>query len=208
MRSDAQKFAKERYFNGYSDTRSVQENFNLITSFVQDSADKHIPSKTSRSVSSVPWITPAIRRKIRRKNATHAKAKTSGSAKIRAKFETLRREIKADIRKQHDLYVNNVVGDVKANPKHFYRYINSQKKDAQGIPPMKKRNGGGVEMVVVLLNRNPRKQQNSMVSSLMYSLNPNTVRFLFWIDHRRLTFISTIYFIIFFFHFHLFCEHS
>ena len=133
MRSDALKFAKERYFNGYSDTRSVQENFNLITSFIQDSADKHIPSKTSRSVSSVPWITPAIRRKIHRKNAsyaTHAKAKKSGSAKIRAKFETLRREIKADIRKQHDHYVNNLVGDVKANPKDFYWYINSQKKDA------------------------------------------------------------------------------
>ena len=28
MRSDALKFAKERYFNGYSDTHSVQENFN------------------------------------------------------------------------------------------------------------------------------------------------------------------------------------
>ena len=27
------------------------------------------------------------------------------------KFETLRREIKADIRKQHDLYVNNLVGE-------------------------------------------------------------------------------------------------
>ena len=143
---------KKRYFNGYSDTRSVQENFNLITSFIQDLADRHIPSKTSRSVSSVPWITPAIRRKIQRKNATHAKAKKSGSAKIRAKFETLRREIKADIRKQHDLYVNNLVSDVKANPKDFYRYISSQKKDAQGIPPLKKR-----EMVVVLLNRNPRK---------------------------------------------------
>ena len=75
MRSDALRFAKERYFNGYSDTRSVQENFNLITSFIQDSDDKHIPLKTSHSVSSVPWITPAIRRKIRRKNATHAKAK-------------------------------------------------------------------------------------------------------------------------------------
>ena len=67
MRSDAIRFAKERYFNGYSDSRSVQENFNLITSFIQDSADKYIPSKTSRSVSSVPWITPAIRRKIHRK---------------------------------------------------------------------------------------------------------------------------------------------
>ena len=96
------------------------------------------------TVSSVHWITPAIRRKIRRKNATHAKAKRSGSSKIRAKFETLRREIKADIRKQHDLYVNNLVGDAKAYPNDFYRYINSQKKDAQGILPLKKRNGGGV----------------------------------------------------------------
>ena len=98
MRSDALRFAKERCFNGYSDTRSLQENFYLITSFIQDSADKHIPSKTSRSDSSVLWITPAIRRKIRRKNAIHAKAKKTGSAKIRAKFEILRREIKADIR--------------------------------------------------------------------------------------------------------------
>ena len=46
MRKDAFEFAKEIYFNdfnGYSNTRSVQENFDLITSFIQDSADKHIP---------------------------------------------------------------------------------------------------------------------------------------------------------------------
>ena len=61
MRNDAFVFGKETYFNGYPDTRSVQENFNLITSFIQDSADKHIPSKTSRMVSSVPWITSEIR---------------------------------------------------------------------------------------------------------------------------------------------------
>ena len=105
MRKDTLEFAKEKYFNGHSDTRSVQENFDLLTSFIQDSAD--IPSKTSRSVSSIPWITPEIRRKIRRKNKTHAKAKKPGSSKLRSKFETLRREIKADVRKQHDLFVNN-----------------------------------------------------------------------------------------------------
>ena len=59
-------------------------------------------------------------------------------------FESLRKEIKADIRKQHDLYVNNLVGDVKANPRDFYRHINSQKKDTQGIPPLKKGNGSGI----------------------------------------------------------------
>ena len=105
-----------------------KKTYDTITSFIQDSADKHIPSKTSRSVSSVPSITPEIRRKIRRKNKTHAKAKKTDSSKLRSKFETLRKEIKAVVRKQHDLYVNNLVGDVKANPRGFYRYINSQKK--------------------------------------------------------------------------------
>ena len=117
MRKDTLEFAKEKYFNGHSDTCSVQENFDLLTSFIQLSADKHIASKTFWSVSSIPWITPEIRRKIRRKNKTHAKTKKTGSSKLRSKFETLRREIKADVRKQHDLYVNNLVGDVKAKPK-------------------------------------------------------------------------------------------
>ena len=56
----------ERYFS-YSGSRSVQENFNLITSFIQESEDKHIPSKTSRSVPSVSWTTPENRRMICRK---------------------------------------------------------------------------------------------------------------------------------------------
>ena len=53
--------------------------------------------------------------------------------KIIAKF-TLRKEIKADSRKQHALSVNNLVGDVKANPKDFYRCINSQIKTSKVFP--------------------------------------------------------------------------
>ena len=123
MRKDKLEFAKEKYSNGRSDTRSVQENFDLLTSFIQHSADKHIPSKTSRSVSSIPWITPEIRRKIHRKNKTNAKKKKTGSSKLRSKCETLRREIKADLRKQHDLYVDNLVGVIKANPRDFGKSI-------------------------------------------------------------------------------------
>ena len=37
--------------------------------------------------------------------------------------------------------MNNLVGDVKANPRDFYRYSNSQKKDTEGIPPLKRKNG-------------------------------------------------------------------
>ena len=53
----------------------------------------------------IPWIISEIRRKIRKRNKIHAKAKKTGSSKLRTKFESLRREIKADIKKQHDLYV-------------------------------------------------------------------------------------------------------
>ena len=46
---------------------------------------------------------------------------------------------------QHDLYVINLVGDVKATPRDFYRYINSQKKkDNQCIPLLTKRRGTGI----------------------------------------------------------------
>ena len=42
--------------------------------------------------------------------------KKTGSGKLRSTFEILISEIKADVRKQHDLYMNNLVDDVKANP--------------------------------------------------------------------------------------------
>ena len=49
------------------------------------------------STSSIPWITSEIRRKIRRRNRTHAMAKKTGSSKLRSKLESLRREIEADV---------------------------------------------------------------------------------------------------------------
>ena len=48
------------------------------------------------------------------------------------------------MKKQHDLYVNDLVGDIKTNPRVFYRYINSQKNDTQGISPQTGRNGSGL----------------------------------------------------------------
>ena len=36
------------------------------------------------------------------------------------------------MKKQHDLYVNNLVGDITTNPHDFYE------KESQGIPPLKK----------------------------------------------------------------------
>ena len=54
------------------------------------------------------------------------KEKTACSSKLRLKFESLRREIKADFWKQNPLCVNNLVYTVKANPIYLYRYTNTK----------------------------------------------------------------------------------
>ena len=128
IRKDALRLANEKCFNGHSIARSVQENFNLITYFIHDSADKHIPSNNSECLYD-SLDHPRDKKKDSQKEHVHAKAKKTGSGKL--KFESLRQKIKTHIKKQHDLYVNNLVGDVKANPRDFYRYINSQKRQAK-----------------------------------------------------------------------------
>ena len=79
------------------------------------------------------------------------------------------------MRKQHDLYLNNLVGDVKENPRDFYRYINSQRKDTQGIPPLKRKNGKGVAQSDL------EKAENSMIGLRMCSIKMNTSKSRFWI---------------------------
>ena len=60
-------------------------------------------------------------------------------------FQEPRQQIKADIKKQHDLYVNKLVGDIKVNPKDFYRYTNCQKERQLGyISLFKRRNDSGL----------------------------------------------------------------
>ena len=51
------------------------------------------------------------------------------------------------MKKQHDLYVKNLVCDINVNPRDFYRskgIVKSLKKDTQGVPPLKRRNGSGL----------------------------------------------------------------
>ena len=49
----------------------------------------------------------------------------------------------------YGIQLSNSLQDINQNDwtvkyRDFYRYINSQKKDTQGIPPLKRKNGKGV----------------------------------------------------------------
>ena len=85
---------------------------------------------------------------------------------LRLKFESLRKELKADVKQLHDLYVSNLDVDTKANPRDFNRYIHSQKKDTRGILPLKRINGSGVAESIVSLWICSTKVNTSKSSSL------------------------------------------
>ena len=138
MRKAAKDFGSEKYFNGHSGSRNIEENWLLVKNFLKEIESKFIPSRESKSSKGLPWLSMPIRRLIRRRNKTHAKAKRWHSDRLLGKWKNLRREIKDKLKDAHDTYVNNMIGDMGKDPKPFWKYINGKKKDSQNIPPLKK----------------------------------------------------------------------
>ena len=75
----------------------------------------------------------------------------------------MRREIKADVGKHKYLNVSILFGGVKTNPRVLYQHINGMKKDAQCIPPLKKKSESGVAQSDL------EKAEHLMVSSRVFS---------------------------------------
>ena len=52
----------------------------------------------------------------------------------------LRSTIKREAQEAHEKYVNEMISVIKQDPKSFWKYIQRQKKDQGGIPPLKRTN--------------------------------------------------------------------
>ena len=81
MRQDAKLFTKERYFNGYQDKRSVNQNWCMIKDFISMASNKFIP-RNYLNKKHLPWISKSIRAKIRRKDKVHKLAKQTGNSRF------------------------------------------------------------------------------------------------------------------------------
>ena len=115
---------------------TVEENWQLIRSFLERTVKKNVPSKMSRARMSLPWVTDNISRMIKRRNRLHALSKKTRKDNIYRKWVDLRSRIKKEVYTSHKNYVNDMIGDIKTDPKPFWRYINGQKRDTLSIPPL------------------------------------------------------------------------
>ena len=71
MRRDTRSFAIG-YFNGGQNNRSIDENWQLLKSFLERTVKKNVPTKLTRTRTSLPWVNDGICRLVRRRDRLHA----------------------------------------------------------------------------------------------------------------------------------------
>ena len=75
--------------------KTVDEHWTKLTSYLDKFTEQCVPSKLIKSKQSLPWITQAIRRLIRKRDQLYRKLKKSGDQLTRTKFiEHIKSKIK------------------------------------------------------------------------------------------------------------------
>ena len=129
----------------YSDTdpnTPIENIWNSFKTRLRNAMDKHIPKKSLSSWTDVPWLSPKIKQMIRKKKRLYRKAKKIDKPKIWQKFKNHRRRTKAKLKAAYESHISNILNiNLKPNPKKFWKFINSRRKDNSSIPPLKTPNG-------------------------------------------------------------------
>ena len=120
-------------------TTPVNKLWDAIVDNINITVEKNIPTKTTSTRFSQPWINREIKRISRRKKRAFRQARKSGKANDWARYKRLKRESQAQCRQVHDAYVANLLSDDPSNnPKRFYSYIKSKRCDNSGVAPLRK----------------------------------------------------------------------
>ena len=129
---------KEKFLSEYH-TRSVDENYNELSSRLNTIIDEHVPSKLSRGKHSTPWFSPSLRRLCRKKQRLFTRAKRSHKKAHWDKYKSHKKDTLKAIRRARWEYVNEIlnVSLLEKNSKPFWRYIRSQRQENIGVSALK-----------------------------------------------------------------------
>lgn len=98
-------------------------------------------TKTKRHL---PWVSPAIKRLINKRDCLHKKAKRTGKARHIGAYRQLRNRITKSVRDLHAKYVEEVMGGIAPSPdgststgiKRAWSYIKLLHSESMGIPAL------------------------------------------------------------------------
>ena len=100
--------------------------------------DDNVPHRMTSQRFTQPWINRDIRRLTRLKRRWQRRARRSNEQKDWEKYKALKKKTQKACRDGHDNYVNDILTKDSTNPKRYWNFIKSKKKDNTGMAPLKK----------------------------------------------------------------------
>ena len=101
-----------------------------------------IPSKTTKSKDSHPWIDRDLDHKMKQRDRAFTRSNKTGREKDEKRFQQLKHEVHRDERRAYWSYVENLITLKEEDHdysglKRFYKFIKHKKTDINGVAPLK-----------------------------------------------------------------------
>ena len=112
LRSHLSSFATT-YLDSNPVNRSVDENWNIIAEGIKEAIDNYIPHKISKAKRHLPWVSPAIKRMINKRDRAYKRARRTGKPEHRKAYKQLRNATLKRIRDTHEKYLNEIMGGLQ-----------------------------------------------------------------------------------------------
>ena len=134
-----------------ANTASADTLWELFSNAIQEGVRKFIPHKTCKARDNLPWVTPEIRKMIKRKNRlSYKKRKSRNFNRSSLQFQTLsekirllNKNIQKEMRRAYWNHIESLITPGASDGeytgmKRFWTFIKHQRKDASGVAPLKR----------------------------------------------------------------------
>ena len=123
------------------DGKDVNEIWASIKKSLETAISLHVPTMKTRRTDEPKWLDAEMRKKIKSKRSAWSEWKRTGRMSDKMEYGKEERECKRMIRNKKNAYERNVAKNRDSNPKMYFAYVNSGKKNRSRIGPLKNDNG-------------------------------------------------------------------
>jgi hypothetical protein len=81
----------------------------VFKNHLEEIVKKHVPHKIAKTKESLPWITPDIRKLIRKRDRLYKQNKKSGNTTTAKKFKDIKRKVQRELRRAYWNYIEEIV---------------------------------------------------------------------------------------------------
>ena len=137
LKDAVHKFSTE-FLLSFPELNTVDENWSIITHFLNKCMNDFIPSKLSKGRHHLPWISPGLKRHMRKRDRLYKKARKHPSTSSWYCFRQYRNKVAKLVHRTHHDYINNVIGNsLSENPKSFWSYVKLCRSENIGFPTLR-----------------------------------------------------------------------